>query len=292
MEKTIVLIIALSLFLCSCALTNDPSGLDGIETPTSTKTPCSPDTSCESDPDAIGTVYKTPAVLLFAEEFNGVSLPAPFRPLPIWFSSRGITDENVNAQAVWTPDSVFVADGYLHLRADKLPFPEDQRIYSSGYVQSGGYWYDSDTPNQWFKYGYFEARIQAQAVKGTWPAFWLWADPKSPREIDIVEIIMRKPDVTYHTIHNDGQVFQVSKTYSEPLTHWHTYALDWQPGLIVWYVDGVETARYEDPDNIFNQEMYLVFSYQMGGDWAGEVDESKLPVEMLVDYVRVWSRKP
>jgi beta-glucanase (GH16 family) len=159
-------------------------------------------------------------------------------------------------------------------------------------VQSGGYAYDLAIPKKWFKYGYFEARIKAPLVAGTWPAFWLWADPTSSREIDVVEILMKNPNVTYHTLHNDGELFQISKTLSSPLNDWHTFAVDWQPGIIIWYVDGAEAGRYNDTENIFDQEMYMILSLQLGGAWAGEVDESKLPAEMLVDYVRVWSLKP
>jgi beta-glucanase (GH16 family) len=241
---------------------------------------------------ATNTYNATPVTLLFEDEFKGKLLASPFRPLPIWFTSPDITDQNVDADALWTPESVSVSDGYLHLKAEKLSTPELGRHYSSGYVQTGGYFQDPSTPQKWFKYGYFEARIKAPAVAGTWLAFWLWADPSSSREIDIVEIVMKDPDTTYHTLHNDGEVFQVWKKYPDNLSHWHTYAVDWQPGLIVWYVDSVEAGRYEDTGNIYNQEMYLVLSYQLGGTWAGPVDDSLLPAEMLVDYVRVWSRKP
>lgn len=286
MKKTFALAMILVTVLSSCNFL--PGGGNGASTVTMPST-----TEVNgADPTATAAMDKTPGVLLFSDEFNGTSLASPFRPLPIWFSSPDVTDENVNAQAIWTPESVHVADGYLHLRADKLPSPQHDRPYSSGYVQSGGYWHDQGAPSLWFQYGYFEARIKAPAIAGTWPAFWLWSDPRSTREIDIVEIIMRKPNVTYHTVHNDGEIFQVSKTYPDPLDHWHTYAVDWQPGLIVWYVDGVEAGRYEDPGNVFDQAMYLVLSYQLGGDWAGRVDESQLPAEMLVDYVHVWSTKP
>jgi len=103
---------------------------------------------------------------------------------------------------------------------------------------------------------------------------------------------MRQSDVTYHTLHYDGEIFQVSKKFTSPLTGWHTFAVDWQPGLIVWYVDGLESGRYEDDKNRFTNEMYIVLSLQMGGTWAGVVDDDQLPTEMLVDYVRVWAQKP
>jgi beta-glucanase (GH16 family) len=298
MKKTLTLVMILLAILCSCNNTDNPLPSGGTEQPggngtsTTTNTPCTPNTTCGADPAATNTLRTTPATSLFVDEFNGTSLSSPFRPLPIWFDSPGVTDEGANAQAIWTPESGYVSGGYLHLRAEKLSFPEDGRIYSSGYVQSGGYAYDLAIPKKWFKYGYFEARIKVPSVAGTWPAFWLWADPNSSREIDVVEILMKNPNVTYHTLHNDGELFQISKTFSSPLNDWHTFAVDWQPGIIIWYVDGAEAGRYNDTENIFDQEMYMILSLQLGGAWAGEVDESKLPAEMLVDYVRVWSLKP
>jgi hypothetical protein len=38
--------------------------------------------------------------------------------------------------------------------------------------------------------------------------------------------------------------------------------------------------------------MYIILSLQLGGDWAGPVDESKLPTSMLVDFARVYQVKP
>jgi beta-glucanase (GH16 family) len=298
MKKTLALVIILLTLLCSCNLTDNPFHFGGTEQPdgngasTMTNTPCLPDTACNTDPMATITPITTPATSLFVDEFDGTSLSSPFRPLPIWFDSPGVTDEGANAQAIWIPESAYVSGGYLHLQAEKLSFPEEGRIYSSGYVQSGGYAYDSAIPKKWFKYGYFEARIKAPSFVGAWPAFWLWADPNSAREIDVVEILMKNPNVTYHTIHNDGEIFQTSKTFSSPLTDWHTFAVDWQPGIIIWYVDGIEAGRYNDIENILDQEMYMILSLQLGGAWAGEVDESQLPAEMLVDYVRVWTHKP
>lgn len=281
--KPILLVLFAFLVLASC----NPDG--GV----STVQPSDDGTSEMGTPTpADSTASHLNNAMIFSEEFDGESLPSPFWPLPIWFDHPGVTDENASAQAIWTADSVSVSGGYLHLRATRLDAPEQGRQYASGYAQTGGYLYDSSVPSRWFKYGYFEARIYLPEVAGVWAAFWLWSDPQLPQEIDIVEILMRQPDVTYHTLHYDGEIFQVSNSFPDPLTGWHTFAVDWQPGLIVWYVDGLEAGRYDDDKNRFTDEMYIVLSLQMGGVWAGAVDDSLLPTEMLVDYVRVWEQKP
>jgi len=291
--KPILLILFIFFSLVSCSPDGGPGTVQtpgGGETPGSNSTVCPPGSVCPTVP-ADSTSSPLTNTMAFSEEFDGDSLPSLFWPLPIWFDHPGVTDENAEAQAIWTADSVSVSGGYLHLQATRLDAPEQGRQYASGYAQTGGYLYDPSVPSRWFKYGYFEALIYLPDVAGAWAAFWLWSDPQSPQEIDIVEILMRQSDVTYHTLHYDGEIFQVSKKFTSPLTGWHTFAVDWQPGLIVWYVDGLESGRYEDDKNRFTNEMYIVLSLQMGGTWAGVVDDDQLPTEMLVDYVRVWAQK-
>ena len=42
----------------------------------------------------------------------------------------------------------------------------------------------------------------------------------------------------------------------------------------------------------FNQPFYVILNLAWGGDWGGMkgVDESALPVQMEVDYVRVFQK--
>ena len=43
----------------------------------------------------------------------------------------------------------------------------------------------------------------------------------------------------------------------------------------------------------FNKPFYVILNLAWGGDWGGMkgVDESALPVQMEVDYVRVFQKK-
>ena len=43
----------------------------------------------------------------------------------------------------------------------------------------------------------------------------------------------------------------------------------------------------------FNKPFYVILNLAWGGDWGGkkDVDESVLPVQMEVDYVRVFQKK-
>lgn len=38
----------------------------------------------------------------------------------------------------------------------------------------------------------------------------------------------------------------------------------------------------------FTKPFYILIDMQLGGNWVGAVDSSQLPVEMTVDWVRVY----
>jgi hypothetical protein len=72
---------------------------------------------------------------------------------------------------------------------------------------------------------------------------------------------------------------------------WHTYAVDWEPDAIVWYVDGIERRRYTDAANITNKPMYLIANLAVGGDWPGSPDSTTpLPASYQIDHIRVWQK--
>lgn len=237
------------------------------------------------------------STLLYSEDFSGTSLPSPWYPCPIWYDCKtgGRTDQAVGAQAWFVGSAVTVpGDGYLHLTASKRDTPasfDGQTFpYNSGYTHTGGNAYNSSVPKKWFTYGYFESRLKCPAMLGGWCAFWLWADPQSSAEIDITETLANAPYVHNMNLHGAATF---SKTYKMPApnTEWHVYAVDWQPGYIKWYLDGVLVATYTGTA-FDGKSLYIIFNYQLGGSWAGPVDESKLPADMLVDYVNVWDVRP
>ena len=85
-----------------------------------------------------------------------------------------------------------------------------------------------------------------------WPAIWMLPDEPSPYgtwaadgEIDIAEGWGSKPNNVAHTIHYGGQ--WPNNVYSGTTVEypnggaadgWHTYTLEWTPGVLKWFVDG------------------------------------------------------
>ena len=164
-----------------------------------------------------------------------------------------------------------------------------------------------------FRYGRVEGRIKLPSTEGIWPAFWMMPEksvyggwPHSG-EIDIVESVNTANEI-YGTIHygspnhtHSGGSYQLPATKDGPRLFsedFHTYAIEWDPQEIRWYVDGrlystqtdwmTTNAPYPAP---FNQEFYLVLNVAVGGDWPGPPDQtSTFPQAMKIDWVRVYQR--
>ncbi|WP_030438661.1 glycoside hydrolase family 16 protein [Actinoplanes subtropicus] len=149
-------------------------------------------------------------------------------------------------------------------------------------------------------YGHFEASIKIPKGQGMWPAFWMLGGNNWPTtgEIDIMENVGNTPNTVYGTIHGPGYSgangVGGNRTIGSPLGDgFHTYAVDWSPNLIVWYLDGSEyfratPAQINGNTWVFDHPFFMILNVAVGGSWPGNPDAStSFPQTMLVDYVRV-----
>lgn len=161
----------------------------------------------------------------------------------------------------------------------------------------------------WKNYGYLEICCKVPAKgKLFWPSFWLWGDIWPP-EIDIFEFMDEK-DV--HDIHtkgismsthwgyenkkNESKIFgsmivkSLRKFFGTTVNfdeHFHTYAIEWSPDYIDFYIDNVKVYRniYYVPDN--------KMSIQVGvgtQDQFVPTEEDLLNSDYVIDYIR-WYEK-
>ncbi len=148
-------------------------------------------------------------------------------------------------------------------------------------------------------YGLFECRLKFQRTTGFWGAFWLMCDEEwnigngavDGAEIDIIESGEFPRGGVNHAIHWDGYGEHhrcVSKIITAPELYngFHTYALEWTKTDYIFYIDGKETWRTNEP-GICEVPVYLKLSCEFG-TWAGEIKKDELPDCMVVDYVRVY----
>ena len=201
----------------------------------------------------------------------------------------------------------FVKDGELVIRPVKIE-KDGLVAYKSGRV---------NTQNKHdYKYGRFEARLKAPRGKGFLPAFWMMPKDEDyygqwPKcgEIDIMEVLGDNTKVNYGTLHygephkqSQGMYSLSSGDFSE---EYHVFAVEWEPGEIRWYCDGVqyhsendwfsavkgeEEKPYPAP---FDQPFHVILNVAVGGDWPGDPDSSTVFDEracMYVDYVRIFQK--
>ncbi|MBV9338123.1 MAG: glycoside hydrolase family 16 protein [Solirubrobacterales bacterium] len=145
-----------------------------------------------------------------------------------------------------------------------------------------------------FTYGYVEARIQVPSGAGTWSAFWMQrADYNDSAEMDVMEALGRQPNTVQ--MHYRGPTGTYGRGYTGPSllsSDWHTFALDWEPGLLVWYVDGIRQFTHVGSD-VDSHAHYMIINLAIGGSrsWGGPPDaKTPFPVTMRVAWVRVWQR--
>jgi beta-glucanase (GH16 family) len=158
-------------------------------------------------------------------------------------------------------------------------------------------------------YGRFEARMKMPRGKGIWPAFWmLGADINTGNpwpgsgEIDVMEFLGHQQNTAYGTIHGPGYSGAAGQqvVYNGPnlADGFHTYAVDWRPGEIVWSVDGQVYGRKTPADLggktwVFNKPFFIIINLAVGGEWPGYPDGSTtFPQQLVVDWVRVSNDTP
>lgn len=154
-------------------------------------------------------------------------------------------------------------------------------------------------------YGRYEARMKLPRGQGMWPAFWMLGNdignvgwPNSG-EIDIMENVGFEPNTVHGTLHGPGYSGSggIGAGYNGPnfSDAFHTYAIDWAPNVIKWYVDGnlYQTRTPADLNGnrwVFDHPFYMILNLAVGGYWPGDPNSSTVfPQHLVVDYVHVNS---
>lgn len=235
------------------------------------------------------------------DEFTGASVDGS-----VW----SVYGENYwDKKSHWSKNNVLMGGGMVKLRYEKKSGhnnddPTKQRTdYVAGYLHTYDRWVQ--------RYGYFEARMKLPTAPGLWPAFWMMPDrgteagPQWKRqdtgnggmEFDIMEHLTRWGTYRYNiTMHYDGygkehKSLGADKIYAQPdKDGFITCGLLWTPGSAVYYCNGREVLRWEDP-RVSNIPSILMFTLPQGGWDNSPIDDARLPADFVIDYVRVWQRK-
>jgi beta-glucanase (GH16 family) len=245
--------------------------------------------------------------LTFSDEFDGPRLNlGKWKRADLW--SNGTLAGNRERQC-YVPSGVRQSDGMLLLVAKQFVTPaanckgaNADLDYISGVVSTAGcnQWETSEICERLRPfsqtYGFFEIRAKLPRGKGLWPAFWLVPiDGSWPPEIDVMEALGQNPSTIYFTYHYTdaaGAQQKAGKAYNghDFASSFSTFAVDWRPGVLIWYVDGKEAFRFASPD-VTSKKMYLLLNLAVGGNWPGDPDRSTtFPSSMAIDYVHVYKR--
>ncbi len=219
--------------------------------------------------------------LVFDDHFDGVSIDGSK-----WITSFPWGRDGANASELqfYEPDAFLLTSSLVRIKAEKRTM--DEHNYTSGIITSYGKFA--------MTYGYAEIRTKVPYGKGYWPAFWLLPVTQAwPPEIDVLEILGHEPNKVYMTNHYsaNGQHMSNQGAYVGPdfSAGYHTFGVQWQPGTLVWYVDGVE--RFRSTSGVPSEPMYLLANLAVGGDWPGSPDASTVfPGYMNIDYIRAYQK--
>ncbi len=257
----------------------------------------------QNDPDVIEVTQYDGYELLWNDEFSGEELDST-----IWnrqVRQPGATNQELQAYTA-SDNNIFLRNGKLVLKAIKSDrFGKD--YYTSGKVTTAN--------KKDFTYGKVVVSARVPEGQGLWPAIWMMPTKENlygqwPRcgEIDIMEYLGHQPDVAYTTIHygnphgeQQGKLKLEEGTFSDGF---HEYSVEWEPGELRFYVDGVNTLTANDWFTAndggeakpypapFDQDFYLQLNLAVGGSWPGNPDETTdfEKAEFVIDYVRVYQK--
>src|SRR3954454_20982155 len=240
----------------------------------------------------------------FGDEFNGVAIdPTKWSTCYWWISGSGCTNSGNGEEQWYTPANVIENDGTLKLRAQKqTTIAPNGKVYdyTSGMISSGRATSLLSTPPKFqFKYGYMEMRAKLPAGAGLWPAFWTLPSSQGwPPEIDAMEARGDRPSdvnvgvynktATGATVHGSVWVTGLADYTAD----FHTFAVDWQPNHLDYYIDGVLRTRVSALTRIPSEPMYVLANLAVGGNWPGSPDaNTPFPSDLEIDWIHVFEKK-
>ncbi|WP_156309447.1 glycoside hydrolase family 16 protein [Sphingobacterium endophyticum] len=231
--------------------------------------------------------------LVWQDDFNGSEIDSTkWSRIP-----KGESDWNRHMS---TSDAVFrMEGGKLFLLGINNPDTKnDPRLFITG-----GIW----SKNKFaFQYGRIEIRAKLGSAQGAWPAMWMLAEldkyGKYPMngELDIMEHL-NYDKIIYQTTHSHYTLNLGQKdnpphggTAAVEAGEYNIYGLSWYPDKIVFQLNGKDTFTYPRKEGVdptqwpYDQPFFILIDQQLGGNWVGKVDQNQLPVEMEIDWVKVY----
>ena len=238
--------------------------------------------------------------LVFSDEFDGEL------DRTIWRDTR----QGYRRKGYWDSNLAFTdGEGHLILRTelrDEVVTDMDEaslsernmkRVYSGAVRTLNTYMHG---------FGYYEIRCKLPTATGMWHAFWLMCgDVYSEEngsedgvEIDVFEYLPAR-DAVNVALHWDGY----TEAHKNAHDRWektglgdgeyHIFGVNWDETGYTFYIDG-EYKWTTTGDGICEQDGYMIISTEVGewGTWVGDLHMEDLPVDWVIDYVKIYEKNP
>ena len=154
-----------------------------------------------------------------------------------------------------------------------------------------------------YLYGRFEVRMKSAQREGMLSSFFTFNDmvpfdSQKWNEIDIEIMGRYADDIQYNTI-TPGTTNHVGRrqTPFNPALDFHTYAIEWTPTYVAWFIDGTESYRQTGSQIqtlIYPQKIMMNIWIQsvLLQNWSGMWNENSLPAFAYYDFVSYSSFTP
>lgn len=231
-----------------------------------------------------------------------------------------------NYEAQWyQKDNAYIKDGNLIIegRKEKRKNPWYEAGSSDWKKQREYIEYTSTSATTAHKhdflYGRLEVRAKIPCSGGAWPAIWLLGyediagEWPSSGEIDVMEYYSgyTLANLVWGSAQRWTGIWESRKTpldnyWSKKDSEWknkfHTWRMDWDEESIKLYLDNeliticnlsrtINQGQWHIAENPFHTPQYLLLNLAMGGQNGGNIDDSHMPMQYFIDYVRIYQKE-
>lgn len=202
---------------------------------------------------------------------------------------------------------------YINATDERVVQFDGDNIYLRGIVNTNGPSGDPrpyltggiETRNKLaFQYGRIEVRAKLEPAYGAWPAIWMMSEKnvypdQHNGEMDIMERL-NHDTFAFQTIHTHWTLKlqrpgpNRSATGQIDADGYNVYSVSWYPEKLVFAINGKTTFEYPKVQEggthqwPFDQPFFLFVNQQLEG-WPGKVTKpEELPIDMIVDWVRLY----
>ncbi|WP_337994104.1 glycoside hydrolase family 16 protein [Actinomycetospora callitridis] len=242
-------------------------------------------------------IFSPPPEYTFVEDFDGPAGTGPDESKWTFdVGGGGWGNGELQTYTRSRANSFLDGRGHLVIRATRTTLPRpgnaEEIVYHSARLKT------VDRFAQ--RYGHWEARMKIESRPGLWPAWWMLGDnypvvgwPRSG-EVDMVEDYgFSAVESSVHTSRDVPSITSYSGGTANDST-FHTFRMDWSPEGVAFARDDVPYAGVswapEDPNVPIDppQPMFMLLNLAVGGTIGAPPPEVAFPVDLVVDYVKVW----